>query len=356
MDLEARAELIGRNTEEVLTPEELGSLLEREPRPRAYIGFEPSGRLTIGHMVLARKMRELQEAGCALTVFLADWHAWINDKLGGDRGRIEAAGQYMKEAFIALGVDGEAVQWRWAHELVATPQYWERVLTIAKGSSLARTKRAMTVLGRSEEESNLDTAKLFYPAMQAADIFELPVDIAVAGLDQRRAHVLAREAAHAARWPVPVAVHTPLISSLRGGGRMDPTAGALEHKMSKSDPTSAILLPSPRALIEERIRAAFCPAREVEGNPVVEIARYILFPSLGRLTVSRAERFGGPLLLERLPEFLDLWRSGGLHPQDLKNAVGPALADLAAPVESHFARRPGSLDRLLETGGAAPQG
>ncbi len=356
MDLEARAEVIARNTEEVLTPDELRALLEREARPRAYVGFEPSGRLTVGHMVLARKMRELQEAGCELTVFLADWHAWINDKLGGDRDRIAAAGRYMKEAFVALGVDGAAARWRWAHELTDHAGYWQRVLTIAKGTSVARTKRAMTVLGRSEEETSLDTAKLFYPAMQAADIFELSADIALSGLDQRRAHVLAREAAHAARWPVPVAVHTPLISSLRGGGRMDPAAGALEHKMSKSDPLSAILLPSPKELIEERIRGAFCPAREVEGNPVVEIARYLLFPARGGLTVPREARFGGPLRFESPDEFLAAWRAGGLHPQDLKGAVGPALAELAAPVAAHFERHPGTLADWARAAGPAPQG
>ncbi|MCI4329117.1 MAG: tyrosine--tRNA ligase, partial [Thermoplasmata archaeon] len=83
MDRLERVDRAARHTEEVLTREELVALFERSERPRAYIGFEPSGRLTVGHLVCARKMVDLQEAGCELTVFLADWHAWINDKLGG---------------------------------------------------------------------------------------------------------------------------------------------------------------------------------------------------------------------------------------------------------------------------------
>ena len=93
MDLDARVALVKRHSSELLTDDELRALLERSEHPRAYIGFEPSGRLTIGHLVCVRKMRDLQEAGFELTVFLADWHAWINDKLGGSIPRISAAGE-----------------------------------------------------------------------------------------------------------------------------------------------------------------------------------------------------------------------------------------------------------------------
>lgn len=340
MDREARVDLVTRNTVEVLTREEVGAVLAASERPRAYIGFEPSGRLTVGHLVCARKMRDLQEAGCELTVFLADWHAWINEKLGGSLERIEAAGRYMIGAFTALGVDPERARFRWAHELTGSREYWSRVVRVAKATSLARTKRAMTILGRSEEEAQLDTAKLFYPSMQAADIFELPVEIAYAGIDQRRAHVLARETAHHYGWPVPVAVHTPLISSLKGGGRMDPETMNVERKMSKSDPTSAVTLPTTDEELRARLGQAFCPAKEVEGNPVVEIARHILFPWEGRLEVGRAPKHGGPLSFAGEAEFLAAWTSGSLHPADVKAAVAAGLARVLAPANAYFERHP----------------
>jgi tyrosyl-tRNA synthetase len=345
MDIEERVARVLRNTEEVLTPEELRTLFEQDETPRAYFGIEPSGRLTVGHLVCARKLRDLQEAGCAVTVFLADWHAWINDKLGGDLARIRAAGEYMREAFTALGVDGVKADWRWASDLCDGATYWSRVIRVAKTTSLARTKRAMTILGRSEEEGQLDTAKLFYPAMQAADIFELPVSIAYAGLDQRRAHVLAREVAHQYGWPVPIAVHTPLIPSLKGGGRMDASSGALEHKMSKSDPTSAIRLPATPEEIRTRLEGAFCPAKEIEGNPVVEIARRILFPWTGRLEIPRSPKFGGPLSFDSEPVFTAAWTAGTIHPLDLKHGVAEALVPLLEPVARHFAAHPETLDR-----------
>jgi tyrosyl-tRNA synthetase len=338
VDLEERVARVARHTVETLTLDELKALFEREQRPKAYIGFEPSGRLTIGHLVTARKMRDLQEAGCELTVFLADWHAWINDKLGGSLERIEAAGRYMQSVFGALGVDPETARYRWAHELTGSREYWSRVVRVAKGTSVARTKRAMTILGRTEEESQLDTAKLFYPSMQASDIFELPVSLAYAGIDQRRAHVLAREVAHQYSWPVPVAVHTPLISSLKGGGRMDPASMGVERKMSKSDPTGAITIPSTPEEIRERVAGAFCPAKEIEGNPIVEIARSIVFPWEGRLEILRAEKHGGPLAFETEPNLTEAWTAGKLHPQDLKSAVAASLERILKPAGEHLAR------------------
>ncbi|MGP8078161.1 MAG: tyrosine--tRNA ligase [Thermoplasmata archaeon] len=340
MDIDERVDRVVRYTVEVLTPDEVRALFERTDRPRAYIGFEPSGALTVAHLITARKIRDLAEAGCDVTILLADWHAWINDKLGGSLERIDAAGRYMQATFEALGADPGRVRFRWAHELSGDSDYWARVVRVAKATTLARTKRAMSIMGRSEEESNLDTSKLFYPAMQAADIFELPVDLAYGGIDQRRAHVLAREVAHHYSWPVPAAVHTPLLSSLKGGARMDPVEGLIEGKMSKSDPGTGIPIPAERSEIASRIASAFCEAKTVEGNPIVEVVRYIVFPWEGRLAIERAEKHGGPVAFESVDEFLSAWRDGKLHPQDLKLAVTAALDRLVEPARRHFRAHP----------------
>lgn len=340
MDVEARVDRVARDTVEVLTREELTALFSANEHPRAYIGFEPSGTLTVAHLITARKIRDLAEAGCDVTVFLADWHAWINDKLGGDLARIEAAGRYMQAAFTALGADPQRVRYRWAHELTGRSDYWARVVRVAKATTLARTKRAMSIMGRDEEESSLDSSKLFYPSMQAADIFELPVELAYGGLDQRRAHVLAREVAHHYRWPVPAAIHTPLLSSLKGGGRMDPVEGTAERKMSKSDPTSSIPLPASREEIDQRIAGAFCPAKEVDGNPIVEAVRFVVFPWEGRLSIERPAKYGGALTFDREEVFTAAWREGGVHPQDLKRAVAESLDRLIAPTRTFFVAHP----------------
>jgi tyrosyl-tRNA synthetase len=351
MDLEERVARVVRHTTEVLTLEEVRALFARTERPRAYIGLEPSGTLTVAHLIPVRKVIDLADAGCDVTVFLADWHAWINDKLGGDLARIGAAGRYMQAAFAALGADAPRVRFRWAHELTGQADYWARVVRVGKATSVARTRRAMAIMGRGEEEANLDTAKLFYPAMQAADIFELPVDLAYGGVDQRRAHVLAREVAHHYGWPVPTAIHTPLLSALKGGGRMDPVEGTAERKMSKSDPGSAVSVPSTSEEIAARIGAAYCPAKEVEGNPVVEAVRFIVFPWEGRFVVDRAPKHGGPVVFEDERSFVSAFAAGALHPQDVKGALVAALDRLVAPARTYFRDHPEvAPDRFLSAG------
>jgi len=350
---------VTRDTVEVLTPEEIRALFERTERPRAYIGFEPSGTLTVAHLITARKIRDLAEAGCDVTVLLADWHAWINDKLGGDLERIGAAGRAMQATFEALGADPAAVRFRWARDLVDSSDYWARVVRVGKATTLARARRAMSIMGRGEEEANLDASKVFYPSMQAADIFELPVDLAYGGLDQRRAHVLAREVAHHYGWPVPTAIHTPLLSSLKGGGRMDPIEGLVEGKMSKSDPHSSIPVTAEREEIAARVASAFCPAKAVEGNPIVEVVRYIVFPWEGRLAIERAEKHGGPLSFESVETFLTAWTDGRVHPQDLKAAVASALDRLVEPARRRLrgsaeAARPAGRPDPERPAGSAP--
>lgn len=332
MDVEERLARVTRGTNEVLMEGELRELLAQRAHPKVYIGYEPSGPFTIGQFLTVAKILDLESAGFEVIVFLADMHAFINDKLGGSIERIREAGKGMEGFIRAMGA-GPGVKFRLASDLVAQEGYLTRVLRCGKAMSLARTKRAMSIMGRKEEEADLDTAKLFYPAMQVSDIFELGVDVAYGGIDQRRAHVLAREVAQHYGWPVPIALHTPLVSSLKGGGRMNATEeGVMEKKMSKSDPTSAIYVTDDEATVRDRVQRAYCPQGEVEGNPMVELALYLLFPHLGRLTIERSPKYGGPLEFTNPVEFVEKWRAKEIHPMDLKGAVAAGITRVLEPV------------------------
>lgn len=86
MDIERKIELIKKKpTEELLTEENLRHLLEVGAPLQHYIGFEISGYIHLGTGLMAgAKIADLQKAGVKTRIFLADWHSWINDKLGGD--------------------------------------------------------------------------------------------------------------------------------------------------------------------------------------------------------------------------------------------------------------------------------
>jgi tyrosyl-tRNA synthetase len=341
MDLEARYELVARNAEEIVTAEELRTLLSKTLKPRAYVGFEPSGLVHAGWMIVAKKISDLVEADFEMTVFFADWHAYINDKLGGNIELIRICARYMEDCFEALGVPREKVKYRLASELMDDITYWEKLINIGKVSSLSRVKRAMTIMGRTEDEAEVDSSKVLYPLMQAADIFQMDLDLAYAGMDQRRAHMLAREAADKLRWKKPVALHTPLLPGLKGGNRMDPVGS----KMSKSDPDSGILIHDSPEDIRRKISKAFCPP-EVEGNPILAIAKMILFERRGTFVIDRPAKFGGMLEFKSCDELEATYSAGKLHPMDLKNGVSAGMVDILEPVRQYFKEHPQNLAAL----------
>jgi len=343
MDSEDRFNLLTRNTEEVVTPEELRTLLETNDHPKGYIGFEPSGLVHLGWVICSSKIKDFVDAGFDFTVFFADWHAYINDKLGGDIETIRTCARYMEDCFVALGVPRDRAKFRYAFELMGDIDYWSKVISIGKSSTLSRVKRAMTIMGREGDEAEVDTSKVMYPLMQAADIFTLDVDVAYSGIDQRRAHMLAREAADKLGWKKPVAIHTPLLPGLKGGERMDSHA----VKMSKSDPDSGIMIHDSPEDIRRKIKKAYCPP-EVEGNSILDMCRLIIFQRMDVMEIERPEKFGGPLRFEGYQTLEEAYASGQLHPMDLKNSTASALTDILYPVREYFERNPENLNALRE--------
>jgi tyrosyl-tRNA synthetase len=359
-DVEQRAALIQRNLAEFLTHEELVALLRRGTPLRHYIGFEISGMIHLGTgLMSSAKMRDFTEAGVECTVFLADWHTWINDKLGGDRELIHrVATGYFTEGFKAsmkcVGGDPASLRFVLGSDLYrADDEYWATVIEVSKNTTLARMQRSISILGRAEGEQ-VDFAKLIYPAMQAADIFALGVHIAHAGMDQRKAHVVARDvAAHvrgnslrdeSGRALKPLAAHHPLLMGLKKppvwpipeGRERDAYASM---KMSKSDPSSAVFVHDSPDEVRRKVMKAFCPPDSTDFNPVLNWLELLVFGlSGGPLRVERSEANGGPVVFESYADVAAAYAGGSLHPMDAKAALAARLIDLLEPARAHFAQ------------------
>jgi len=351
LDVEEKLRIVARNTVEIVTVEELRNLFETVPRPRAYLGFEPSGVFHIGWLAWAYKVMDLLEVGVDFTLLAATWHAWINDKLGGDLELIHRAAEHVLDVLEGLGIPRTRFRFVKAEDLVSRVDYWEKVLRIAKHVSLNRVKRALTIMGRRVDEAELDFSKLVYPLMQVADIFELDVDIALGGMDQRKAHMLARDVAEKLGFRKPIAIHTPLIPSLSGSGRMDLSRAddetLVEVKMSKSKPETAIFVTDSDEDIRRKIRKAFCPPRDAANNPVMAIAKHILFARGPRkLVIERKPEHGGTIEVFSYEELEKLYVEGKLHPLDLKNAVAEELIRIVKPIREKLLSKPGSREVL----------
>ena len=355
MDAKKRLDLTTRNTVEVITHDELRSLLETKTKPRAYWGFESSGLMHIGlGLVCGSKIKDMINAGFKFTIFLADWHSWINNKLGGNMENIQTCGEYLKQIFTALGLTPNKVEFRWASEITDKVEYWEKVIRIAKSVSVKRTWRALPIMGRETSITDIETAWVLYPCMQAADVFQMNLDVACSGIDQRKAHMLARDAAEKLRWKKPSCIHTPLLIGLQGPKtteqKFDENADLnveISSKMSKSIPQSSILVHDTPKEIAAKIKNAYCPPKVVKANPIIELAKLIIFPEKESLEIPRPAKYGGPETFESFGRLESVYGEGKIHPLDLKNGVTEALVEILKPVREHFRRHPQTLDKML---------
>jgi tyrosyl-tRNA synthetase len=342
LDIETKIELLCRPpTEEVITPEDLRHLLETEEHPIAYDGWEPSGLVHLGTGVIcAYKIRDFVEAGIRYKAYLSTWHAWLNNKLGGDLNLIRKSADLFRHSWIALGVPPDKVEFIYSDELYDDLNYWATVVRVAKNLSIARGRRTLEIAGRKETEARMVSDFLYTP-MQVADIFHMQVKICQLGIDQRKANVVARELGERLGFWKPVCVHHHLLQGLEKpkiwpipeGQEREALSSA---KMSKSRPETCIFLYDTPEEIKQKMTRAFCPEKTSQFNPVMDIAAHIIFREAKTLTIERPAKFGGPIEFQSYGELEAAYAQGKLHPQDLKNTVAEKLVKILEPVRRYF--------------------
>ena len=349
MDTEQRLALIRKVGEEILTEPELRTLLETKTKPVAYNGFEPSGMVHIAQGLLsAIHVNHFLKAGVAFTMYAADWHAWANNKLGGDLEKIQVCSDYLIEVWKASGMDVSRVNFVRASSVVSKSEFWKKVLHIARMSTVNRIIRTGQIMGRKEGEMQ-SAAQILYPCMQAADIFELGADIAQLGMDQRKVNVLARELGpKLGLWkPVVVSHHMLLGLTKVQSSSTDAMQRTIDKKMSKSKPNSAVFMTDSAPVVVKKLEKAHCPEKTEEDNPVLEYAKYIVFGKEPSFELKRAEKFGGTVCFESYAALRKAYLQGDIHPADLKQAVAERINTYLAPVRQHFKKNKKAM-RLLE--------
>jgi tyrosyl-tRNA synthetase len=182
------------------------------------------------------------------------------------------------------------------------------------------------------------------------------LDVACAGIDQRKAHALARDVGEKLGWGKPTSLHTPLLIGLAGAKRMETgkfdenrtVSSQISFKMSKSVAGSGIIVHDDPATIKDKLKRAYCPEKEVDNNPVLQIVRYLLFPWKGLVTIERPQKYGGPTDYATYDLLQTEYRQGKIHPLDLKNAVGESLIEILEPVRKEFTQHPEQLRKMEE--------
>lgn len=316
--MQERLEIIAKNTEEIVTEEEMKHLLHTKTKPVAYCGYEPSGPMHLGHLVTVTKLLDLQRAGFHIKILLADVHALLNRK--GTEAEVKRAVTIWKKTIKALKIQAEIVL---GSTFQFKKEYQLDVMKLAQHATINRGIKSMQEIARDAENATI--SQLWYPLMQAADIKHLAVDVAVGGMEQRKVHMIGKDEAKTLEYRF-IALHTPLITSLKGPGQ----------KMSKSIPGSGIAVTDTYEEIKKAISEAYCPAKETKENPILQIVKLIIFPRTGAFKIKRPPKFGGPLVYEEYASLESHYSKGELHPLDLKGAVIESLENIMAPIRKNF--------------------
>jgi len=312
-----RIELIKRNVSEIVTEEELVEVLKTNKHPVVYCGYEPSGPMHLGHFVTITKLIDLAEAGFKVKILLADIHAMLNRK--GSSAEIKKEVENWKKTIKAMGLKAEVVL---GSDFQFKQDYQTDVMALAQSSTIQRGLRSMQEIARDVENATI--SQLWYPLMQVADIKHLKVDVALGGMEQRKVHMIGKDLEKTLDYKF-VAMHTPLITSLKGPG----------EKMSKSSPGSGISVTDTYEEIERSIKSAYCPEKIIEDNPILQISKLIIFPRFEHIEVKRDKKFGGNVKFKGYETLEKVYSAGKLHPLDLKKAVVEYLEEIIAPIRKN---------------------
>jgi len=312
MNAKQKFDLIKNNTEEILTEQALEQLLKKKKQPKIYCGYEISGPLHLGHFVTLTKLMDFQKSGFKVIILLADIHTKLNKK----NPEIEA----WKKTIKAVGLKCSFVL---GSDFQFNKEYQLDVMSLAQNSTINRGLRSMQEIARDIKSATI--SQLWYPLMQVADIKHLKVDVALGGMEQRKIHMIGRDLSKIINYNF-IAVHTPLITSLKGPG----------EKMSSSIPGSNINITDSKETIKKTISKSYCPANVAQDNPILQITKLILFPHLKKIKISRDKKFGGDVVYMTYADLEKDYIETRLHPADLKASVSEALDKIIAPIRKNF--------------------
>lgn len=349
MTSEEKLKLITRNLEEVLTEDELRNLIESKTPLKHYIGFEISGKVHLGTgLACMQKVKDFHDAGVEVSILLADWHTWLNNKLDGTLGTAnKMARSYFEEGlkagYLCLGGNPEDIKFILGSELYQKDSnvYWSTVIKVSKATTISRMIRSTDIMGRQAGQSS-NAAVLIYPAMQVADLFTMQRNIIHAGTDQRNVHIVARDCAKEIGYPKPIAIHHQLLQGLLKPNvwpipEDNREEAVLAMKMSKSKPDSAVFIHDNPEEIRRKVMGAFAPEGEVKYNPILDWVKSLILASQGdALQIKRDSKWGGDLSYSSYQDLEKDYADKKLHPQDLKNAVADWLIKKLKPVRIYF--------------------
>ena len=188
-----------RDAVSIYSKEGLKEKLESGRRLRIKLGADPSRPdLHLGHSVVLRKLRMLQDLGHEIVFVIGDFTAMIGDPSGRSKTRVpltfeqtrENSRSYYEQVTKILDKDKTRITYN--SEWLSKMNFAD-VLALAGKYTVARILERDDFAKRYAEKAPIGMHEMFYPLMQGYDSVALEADIEVGGTDQTFNLLVGRE-------------------------------------------------------------------------------------------------------------------------------------------------------------------
>lgn len=315
MLLEDKLKLIKRHLQEVEGEQILEKIVKERPL-RVYWGTATTGKPHIAYFVPLLKIRDFLEAGCEVTVLLADIHAFL-DNLKAPVEKINSRVVYyehmLKAILKSLNTDISRIKFVRGSDFQLSKEYTFDLYKMSSFTSVHDAIKAGTQVVKQTESPLLSS--LIYPNMQCLDEEYLKADAQFGGVDQRKIFM------HANKY-LPKLGYKRRIHLMN---RMMPGLGS--EKMSSSDEQSKIDLLDSEKTISKKINKCFCE----EGNTntgILTMFRFIIFEILPEDVVINNKTY------TKYEELESDFAERIIHPADLKQCAARLLEKIVSPVRN----------------------
>jgi tyrosyl-tRNA synthetase len=129
-----------------------------------------------------------------------------------------------------------------------------------------------------------------------------------------------------------------------GSSEDTPDDARMSSKMSKTNPTSGIIIHDDEKTIRDKLNKAFCPVGVIQNNPIFELIRYIVFHEFAEFVIERASKYGGNITYTNYSDVKEDFIKRKIHPMDLKNATATYINKIIEPIRNHFNSKEPNLD------------
>ena len=185
--LEEQLKIIKKGTLDIINEEELIKKLEKsikENKPlKIKLGLDPSAPdIHLGHTVVLRKLKQLQDLGHEIIIIIGDFTGKIGDPTGKSRMRkflsdeevLQNAKTYEEQVFKIL--DKEKTTIKFNREWLSKLTFGD-VLKLTASTTVARMLEREDFKLRFENQRPIYLNEFFYPLMQAFDSTAIEADI-----------------------------------------------------------------------------------------------------------------------------------------------------------------------------------